>query len=215
MERVLAVSIVTHHVSFTFESSNIVFAHRLAVFPFRTIGVFALLQGSFHEQWARSYSSSLETRINYSPSDCFETFLFPDSFVCLDAIGDCYHQCRQTIMQTRQEGLTDTYNRFHTPQETATDIAELRRLHVEMDNAVAAAYGWQDLNLVHGFHATKQGIRFTISEAARREALDRLLALNHQRHAEEVAAAAARAAGKPAKRTRKKKEASGQTAMDF
>ena len=32
----------------------------------------------------------------------------------------------------------------------------------------------------------KQGIRFTISETARREVLDRLLKLNHQRYAEEV-----------------------------
>ena len=36
-------------------------------------------------------------------------------------------------------------------------------------------------------HETKQGLRYTISEAARREVLDRLLALNHQRHAEEEA----------------------------
>lgn len=162
-----------------------------------------------------TYGTTLETRPMYTPSDCFDTFPFPKSLGNLNAVGDIYYQRRQAIMQSRQEGLTKTYNRFHNPQETATDIAELRRLHVEMDNAVAAAYGWQDLNLVHGFHATKQGIRFTISEAARREVLDRLLALNHQRHAEEVAAAAARAAGKPAKRTRKKKEASGQTAMDF
>lgn len=44
-----------------------------------------------------------------------------------------------------------------------------------------------DLDLGHDFHKTRQGIRFTISEAARREVLDRLLALNHERHKEEVA----------------------------
>jgi hypothetical protein len=43
--------------------------------------------------------------------------------------------------------------------------------------------------LDHGFHDTKQGVRFNVSEAARRELLDRLLALNHQRHQEEVEAA--------------------------
>ena len=51
---------------------------------------------------------------------------------------------------------------------------------------VPAAYGWSDLNLDHGFHETKQGIRFTISEPARREVLQRLLKLNHERYAEEV-----------------------------
>jgi hypothetical protein len=49
---------------------------------------------------------------------------------------------RRQIMLIRQEGLTKTYNRFHDPDETAEDIQKLRDLHVEMDNAVAAAYGW-------------------------------------------------------------------------
>ena len=55
------------------------------------------------------------------------------------------------------------------------------------DAAVAAAYGWTDLDLGHGFHETKQGVRYTISEPARREVLARLLKLNHERYAEEVA----------------------------
>ena len=91
-------------------------------------------------------------------------------------------------MQARQEGLTKTYNRFHDRGEKAENIARLRALHVEMDQAVAAAYGWSDLDLGHGFHATKQGERYTLSEPARRTVLDRLLALNHQRYAEEVKA---------------------------
>ncbi len=37
------------------------------------------------------------------------------------------------------------------------------------------------------FTLTKQGVRFTISEAARRDVLGRLLRLNHERYAEEVA----------------------------
>ena len=93
---------------------------------------------------------------------------------------------RQSIMLTRQEGLTKTYNRFHDPHETAEDIVQLRELHKEMDEAVARAYGWDDLVLGHGFHETKQGLRYTISEEARREVLGRLLQLNHERYAEEV-----------------------------
>jgi len=90
-------------------------------------------------------------------------------------------------MRDRQEGLTKTYNRFHDPNGTADDIQKLRELHIEMDREVAITYGWQDLDLGHGFHKTKQGDLFTISETARREVLDRLLELNHQRYAEEVA----------------------------
>ncbi len=89
---------------------------------------------------------------------------FPTPYDSADSVGQTYHDYRHQIMLTRQEGLTKTYNRFHNPDETAADIQRLRDLHVEMDNAVAAAYGWTDLDLGHGFHETKQGIRFTISE---------------------------------------------------
>ena len=49
-----------------------------------------------------------------------------------------------------------------------------------------AAYGWSDLDLGHDFHETKQDVRYTLSESARRTVLDRLFALNHQRYAQEV-----------------------------
>ena len=91
-------------------------------------------------------------------------------------------------MQARQQGLTKTYNRFHDRGEQSADIARLRALHADMDQAVAAAYGWSDLDLGHGFHPTKQGERYTLSETARRTVLDRLLVLNHERYAEELKA---------------------------
>jgi hypothetical protein len=104
----------------------------------------------------------------------------------LAAIGESFHRERRRVLHTRKEGITEVYNRFHDPDETSADIQKLRDLHVEMDQAVAAAYGWTDLNLDHGFHETKQGVRFTISESVRREVLQRLLKLNHERYAEEV-----------------------------
>ena len=50
-----------------------------------------------------------------------------------------------------------------------------------MDHDVIASYGWQDLDPGHGFHKDERGqTRFTISPAARREILRRLLELNLQ-----------------------------------
>jgi hypothetical protein len=149
--------------------------------------------------------------LRYTPSDCFETFPFPLDITKLESIGERYYQHRQSIIQARQEGLTATYNRFHNPRESAEDIQRLRALHCEMDEAVAAAYGWQDLALGHDFHETKQGTRYTISEEARREVLGRLLRLNHERYAREVAAGlhekgakSARAKGKRAAREKER-----------
>jgi hypothetical protein len=145
-----------------------------------------LLQSTVHEAWVRHHASSMRTDLRYTPSDCFETFPFPGRVASLEAIGDRYHEHRRQIMLARQEGLTKTYNRFHDPDEAIADIQKLRQLHVEMDHAVAAAYGWTDLDLGYDFHQTKQGLRYTISEPARREVLTRLLKLNHERYTEEV-----------------------------
>ena len=141
----------------------------------------------------------------YTPTDCFETFPFPLNTNSLDDIGERYYTHRQSIMLTQQKGLTKTYNHFHDPHEHSTDIVKLRELHKEMDEAVAHAYGWDDLELEHGFHETKQGLRYTISEAARREVLDRLLLLNHERHEEEVKAGLFEVKGAKGKGTKAKK----------
>ena len=189
MNQVLVTAAVSPTTAFHFAQTGIVFAHKLIVFTFKDSAALAILQSSIHREWAYSYSSTLGgTTLNYSPSDCFETLPFPSSTSNLTDIGNRYYTHRQFIMQTRQEGLTKTYNRFHNPEETAADIQRLRELHIEMDYAVATAYDWTDLDLRHGFHETKQGLRYTISESARREVLDRLLQLNHQRYAEEVTA---------------------------
>ncbi|GLV59775.1 hypothetical protein KDH_66000 [Dictyobacter sp. S3.2.2.5] len=203
MEQVLVCSIFTKHLSFCFVPTNQVFMNKLVVFPFDQYRYLCILSSNIHEIWARYFSGTLETRLQYAPTDCFETFPFPSSIGNLDSIGDCYNHHRQSIMQARQEGLTKIYNRMHDPREHAEDIVRLREMHREMDEEVARAYGWDDLKLEHGFHETKQGLRYTISEAARQEVLDRLLLLNHQRHAEEVAAGLVDENGKPTAKGKK------------
>ena len=122
----------------------------------------------------------------------------------MDPVGEDYHCHRDTITSTREEGLTGVHNRFNDRSERSLDIRRLRELQTQIDRAVAAAYGWNDLDLGHGFHETRRGVRFTISERARQTVLDRLLALNHQRHAEEEAAAELARQAKPARPRAKK-----------
>lgn len=214
MERVLVKSEVGNKLSFSIVPNEWVFSHMLIVFVTNRFADLLCLQSTLHGIWSWQYGSTMRMDLRYTPSDCFETFPFPDFTVhgsrsTLHDIGERYHAHRQQIMLARQEGLTKTYNRFHNPDESSADIQKLRDLHVEMDQAVAAAYGWPiivdgkvrhpdpsvhaprstphaPLDLGHGFHETKQGVRFTISEAARREVLQRLLKLNHERYAEEV-----------------------------
>jgi hypothetical protein len=86
--------------------------------------------------------------LQYTPSDCFETFPFPagwETDAALEAAGREYYEARAALMVSHHEGLTKTYNRFHDPAEDAPGIHRLRRLHAALDHAVLAAYGWSDL----------------------------------------------------------------------
>lgn len=183
----------TKYVAFVLGRTNLVYSHGVNVVASNDYSLFAVLQSSPHEAWARRYGSSLKDWLRYTPSDCFRTYPFPtdaprnvSQLPTLASVGKAYHTLRRFVMGAMQVGITEVYNRFHDPDESAADIQKLRDLHVEMDQAVAAAYGWTDLALGHDFHETKQGVRFTISEPARREVLQRLLKLNHERYAEEV-----------------------------
>jgi hypothetical protein len=211
MERVLVLSLVSNKVPFAFVPNQAVYAHKLAVIALDDWASFAVLQSGAHYHWAWHYCSTMRTDLNYSPSDAFDTFPFPTAHhTPLVTLGEACHSHRRQLMLSRQEGLTKTYNRFHDPDESAADIQRLRDLHFEMDRAVAAAYGWSDLDLGHGFHETKQGLRFTISEPTRREVLARLLRLNHERYAEEVAQGLHDKKGKsPSGKRGKAKSASG------
>jgi hypothetical protein len=80
----------------------------------------------------------------------------------------------------------------YTLEQSLAGIHRLRALHVEMDQAVLEAYGWSDIALRHDFYEVdylpeNDRVRYTIHPEARKEVLKRLLELNHQLYAEEVA----------------------------
>jgi len=199
----------TKYLSFSAMSTNYVFSVALHVFSTDRWDLFSVVQSTLHEVWSRKYSGTLKQDLSYSPSNCFNTFAFPQglwktSNPDLAQIGERYHQHRKELMLSLWLGLTDLYNLFHdrdlSPEitalsskkdkETATagyeGILELRRLHVSLDIAVRDAYGWHDLDLEHDFHEVEtlpenDRIRYTISPKARRKVLKRLLAENHAR----------------------------------
>lgn len=192
-----------------------VFAHKLAVFALSDWGSFALLTSSLHDIWARKNSSSLENRLNYSPSDAFETLPFPAvTGSDLPRLGEFYADARTKWCREHEIGLTSFYNAFHDPDQRTNEFDALRRFLVDIDTALLAAYGWQDLDPGHGFHdvaslPANDRLRFTMSHAARLECLRRLGALNRERwreeqaHAQSLAAAVAAAAPAGARRRRR------------
>lgn len=195
LDEVLVVSRVSKVVVPVRVPTTPVFSERLAVFATSDFGEQAILSSDVHWLWAVAYSSTLGTGTNYSPSDVFVTFPHPVTMSELDAIGCTLDTERREIMLRRQLGLTKLYNLVNDPELVPgqdADVDRMRAIHVELDAAVAAAYGWDDLDLTHGFHTYRQMTRWTIPPATRVEVLDRLLEENHRRAAAEAAAKSAR-----------------------
>jgi hypothetical protein len=153
-ESILLNSQVSSHLCFAFKGSNIIFSHALNIFLITTFSQFCCLQSRLHEVWARFFASSLEDRLRYTPTDCFETFPFPENWKTnptLEEIGKIYYEYRADLMVRNNQGLTDTYNRFHDPNEFDPDLLKLRELREQMDRAVLDAYGWSDVDTTCGF----------------------------------------------------------------
>ena len=201
LDRVLVNSQVSAHVQFAFLRSNRAYAHTANVYRLSTYAALCVLQSRPHEIWARFFGSSLEDRLRYTPSDCFETFPFPRNWEtdpALEDAGQAYYAFRASLMVRNGEGLTKTYNRFHDPYENDPEIARLRELHATMDRAVLAAYGWVDLQIDCEFlldyetgaeetgSSRKKPYRWRWPDEICEEILARLLELNVQRAAEEV-----------------------------
>ncbi len=214
--RCFAACATAKYLSFVARPTDHLFTQGAKVFTTDRWDLYAVVQSNLHKVWARKYSGALETRLRYSPSDCFETFPFPEGLwqttnPTLADIGECYHEYRRALMCQLWLGLTDIYNLFHTHDLTPAQVAkvskkspeevgvgyqgilELRHLHRELDGAVRDAYGWHTLDLGHDFHEVEtlpenDRVRYTISPTARKEVLRRLLALNHQRAVAQAAA---------------------------
>ena len=143
--------------------------------------------------WAVKFGTTRRVDPTYTPTTVFETFPRPKPTPELEAIGRTLDTERRGIMLRRDLGLTKLYNLVNDPGLEAgidPDVDRMRAIHVELDAAVAAAYGWKDLDLTHGFHSYRKMTRWTVSPATRVEILDRLLEENHRRAAAEASAAA-------------------------
>lgn len=218
MSRCLALSQVSSHLAITFQPADRVFSHTVIVFPLSTHAAFCSLQSRPHEVWARFFGSSMKDDLRYTPSDCFETFPFPDNWEThptLEAAGKFYYEFRAALMIRNNQGLTKTYNRFHDPYEQDQDILRLRELHASMDRAMLDAYGWEDIPTACEFLLDyeldeeewgdkKKPWRYRWPDDVRDEVLARLLELNAKRAKEEqLAGAAAVKKGRGRKRTSK------------
>ncbi len=202
LDEVLVIARVSKTIMPVRVSTGQVMSEQVVVFATDSYAQQAILSSSIHRYWAISYGSGMRNDPRYTPSDVFETFPRPEPTAELEVIGRTLDTERREIMLRRELGLTKLYNLVNDPGlETGTDldVDRMRAIHVELDETVAAAYGWDDLDLTHGFHSYRKVTRWTVPPATRVEILDRLLEENHRR----AAAEALTQNSSPAKRGRK------------
>lgn len=181
LPRCLVTACVSKHVLFSFQPSNRVFSHKLFAFPFDDYAHFALLQSRIHEAWTWLLSSTMNTDLNYSDTDCFENFPFPEASRLsersgVERVGRRVYEARARFMVETDQGLTKTYNALKDPECRDPRVERLRELHWEMDREVLAAYGWEDIS-VPAYGVT--------CEKFNDEIIDRLHGLNMEQYRQE------------------------------
>ncbi len=96
--------------------------------------LFALLTSKMHNLWVRAVGGSLETRIRYSATLCYNTFPFPKLTV---AEKEELERLTQNILNIRDENFDMTLGEMYNP-ESMPD--ELREAHHQLDLAVECIY---------------------------------------------------------------------------
>ena len=190
LSRYVATVETAKHRLFTFLDAAILPDHKLVAIATADALHLGILSSKLHVEWALTAGGTLEDRPVYSKSRCFDPFAFPD----IDPAGELAERIRALAEQIDghrkaqlaaypDATLTATYNVLEKLRSGAALTAKekvihehglvgvLKSLHDELDAAVLAAYGWSDLTL----------------PADTDTLLQRLVALNAQRSAEEAA----------------------------
>ncbi|MEL7170053.1 MAG: type IIL restriction-modification enzyme MmeI, partial [Bacteroidota bacterium] len=149
-----------------------------------------VLSSAVHVEWSLASGGTLEDRPRYNKTKTFEPFPFPtatdEQTKEIRHLGEAINAHRKRQQAAHPDlGLTDLYNAVEAlragralskKEQTAADHGlahTLLDLHCQLDRAVLAAYGWDDLD------AEAPSFRAAV--------LDRLVALNAARRAEEAA----------------------------
>lgn len=141
-QRFLAGTATGKRILFKWCDVEIVASNSTNVFALDDDFHFGVLSSAIHTAWAEERSSTLEDRIRYTPTSAFEPFPWPQTSEeqreHIRARARAMLAARETVCVERQIGLTTLYNEI---EEGA--YADLAQLHVDLDEAVANAYGWE------------------------------------------------------------------------
>jgi Fe2+ or Zn2+ uptake regulation protein len=183
LKRFIATVETTKHRAFVFVSSNELLEHGVIGFGLSDGWHLGVFSSRTHVVWALASGGTLEDRPRYNKDVCFDPFPFPEPSDALKSkIRATAEELDALRKQTQAEHpgltLTQIYNVLEKLRagEKLNDAEEdiktkglvliVKELHDRLDGLVAQAYGWPE----------------NLSDE---EILARLVALNHERAAEE------------------------------
>ncbi len=213
LSRYIATVETSKHRFFTFLDKEIIPDNMLIAIATDDAAVLAILSSNIHVTWALARGGTLEDRPRYNKSVCFEPFPFPaleegelkERIRGLGEKLDAHRKERQGLHPgltltgmynvleklRRGEVLSDKERKIH--EDGLVSI--LKQIHDDLDAAVFEAYGWQDLLGRQGGAAFRCPIsreemagdvgQQNAAPPCEEELLTRLVALNHERAAEE------------------------------
>lgn len=199
LPRYIATGQVAKHRVFQFLDASILPDDKLIAIALADAFALGVLSSDVHIRWALAAGGKLGVGNDpvYSKTTCFDTFPFPDEDTGLTealrariaALAEQIDAHRKRVLAQPDVGAGLTLTKLYNVREalragqplsdkdraihTAGLVGVLHSLHTELDTAVLHAYGWADLSAAPPAHATA-------------ELLQRLVALNAQRAAEEA-----------------------------
>jgi len=202
LDRFIATPETSKHRLFVFLDSKILPDNKLTIIASRSATCLGILSSCIHAFWALSSGARLEDRPVYVKKTCFEPFPFPalEEGALKQRIRDLgerldAHRKRQQE-QHSDLTLTGIYNvleklrsgeNLNAKDKETHDkglVSVLKQIHDDLDAAVLEAYGWTDLAGAIP-PADILALGGPDAEALEQQLLTRLVALNHERAAEE------------------------------
>ncbi|POD74825.1 DNA methyltransferase [Pseudomonas syringae group genomosp. 3] len=162
LPRYIATVETMKHRSYQFIDADILPDNRLICFALDSAFSLGVLSSRIHVVWALATGGTLEDRPVYNKTCCFETFPFPEATAeqqeTIRVISEKLdaHRKRQQGLHPELQ-LTEMYNvleklragvELNVKDKVVNAqglVSMLRELHDDLDRAVFAAYGWDDL----------------------------------------------------------------------
>lgn len=202
VSRYIATVETSKHKPFVFLDSITIPDHKLYAIASDDAWLLGCLSAAPHQLWARYAGGTLEDRPTWTNTTTFKPFPFPalDESPLKQRIRelgeklDAHRKARQAahpeltltglynVLEKLRAGasLTDKDRKIHDQGL----VTILKQIHDGLDTAVLEAYGWQDLAQGPAL-ADRLTAADEAAQALEQELLKRLVALNHERAAEE------------------------------